>query len=273
MRVAKSVEHALELPAGCDRLEVLYHEGLLTVEPGPALTCSVLIEVLASDEAAATALIAQATPMLTPVGKNATQVQVTVPPGASLDSLRTTWRVQAPASTSLVVRTRKGGVAAHGATSDLEVLGGSGVIDARMNGGSAVLSTTSGSILLNGSYPFADLRTGIGRIDIATPPQSDTPTELRVATQRGGVFLDLRPSQAFDFQFRGLTRLVECDPEVRVQWQQVREIEGVEYTVGRLGNLQTQPQGVLQMESGELVRVRLGSLPEKAADNKATATH
>lgn len=268
LRVAKSVEHALELPGGCERLEVLYHEGLLTIEPGPALTCTVLIEVLASDEAAATALIAQATPMQTTVGKNATQVQVTVPPGASLDSLRTTWRVQAPASASLVVRTRKGGVAAHGAISDLEVLGGSGVIDARMNGGSAVLSTTSGSILLSGSYPFADLRTGIGRIDVATPPAGDSPTELRIATNRGGVFLDLRPSQAFDFQFRGLTRLVECDPEVRVQWQQVREIEGVEYTTGRLGNLQSPPQGVLQMESGELVRVRLGSVPDKTA-----ATH
>ena len=233
--------------------------------PGPALTCTVHIEVLAADEAAAATLLAQATPLLAPTGKNAMQVQVTVPPGASLDALRTTWRVVAPAGSNLVARTRRGSVVAHGATADLEVLGGSGVIDARMNGGSAVLSTTSGSILLSGTYPFADLHTGIGRIDVAMPPAGDTPTELRLATKSGGVFLDLRPNQAFEFQFRGLTRLVECDPEVRVQWQQVREIEGIEYTVGKLGSLLTQPQGVLQMESSELVRVRLASVPDRTA--------
>src|SRR5262249_17750648 len=180
-----------------------------------------------------------------------------LPIGADLDSVRTTWRVRAPSSVSVAVHTRKGAVVARGVTGDLEIDGGSGGIDARMAGGAARLSTTSGSGLLRGDYPLADVKSSGGRIDVQAPPRAAAQVDLRIASDRGGVWLDLRRGQLFAFEFHGELRQVECDPEVRLEWQQVVDRDGVEYNYGRLGNLLATAKGRVQLDAGGPVRVRL----------------
>ena len=48
-----------------------------------------------------------------------------------------------------------------------------------MNGGSASLSTTSGSLILRGDYARASVRSAIGRIDLALPPSRIEPVDVR----------------------------------------------------------------------------------------------
>jgi len=268
-RPSQSADYPVAIPAGVDRLEVQFHDGLLTLETGPRLECSVTVDVLADDPAALQAMAEKARPEFRTSGDGHTAaLQVALPSGADLNDVRTTWRVRAPAGATVAVRTRKGGVVARGATSDLEVDGGSGFVDARMAGGSALLATTSGSVALRGDYVAADLRSVLGRIDVCAPKPSGARLDLRVNCDRGGVYLDLLPGQRFDFQFHGETRQVECDPEVRVQWQQIGEESGVEYTYGRLGDLVAASQGKVVVDANSSVRVRLQPGTESLAASR-----
>jgi hypothetical protein len=257
-RPSQSADYSVAIPAGVDRLEIQFHDGLLTLEPGPRLECSVTVDVLADDPEALQTMAEKARPEFHKASDSRTaSLQVALPSGSDLNDVRTTWRVRAPAGATVAVRTRNGGVVARGATSDLEVDGGSGFVDARMAGGAALLATTSGSLALRGDYLAAELRSSLGRIDVCAPKTNGARLDLRVNCDRGGVYLDLLPGQRFDFQFHGETRQVECDPEVRVQWQQIGEESGIEYTYGRLGNLVAASQGKMVVDANSAVRVRL----------------
>jgi hypothetical protein len=244
----------VELPAGTQRLEVQFHDGLLTLETGP-LSCELQIHLVADAPATVAQLASEVLPSMEVSGQT-TKLQVSVPAGASLDAVRTTWRLRAPAGTAVVARTRRGAVVARGAACNLEVHGGSGVIEAQMAGGSAQLTSSSGSVILRGDYPFADVRSELGRIDLRLPDHDRRDCEVRVVS-KNDVYIDLHRTQLFDFLYFGEERLVHCDPEVRVQWQRNETVDGVDYLRGRLGDLAGERGGQLRLDAMGPVYVRL----------------
>ena len=72
--------------------------------------------------------------------------------------------------------------------------------------------------------------------------------------------------------FLGETHLVRCDPEVRAEWLENVEIDGVDYSKGRAGNLRGNPSGTLWLTATTPVYFRL--LPERpfAATDPAPAS-
>lgn len=257
-RAQRTTTTAVAVPADTRVLEVQFHDGLLTLEPGTAFACDLQIHLLADDATALDPLAAQVVPTTEATGAGTARLQVALPKGADLESVRTTWRLRAPAGTKVVVITRRGAVVARDAPCDLEVRGGSGVVEAQMAGGSADLTTTSGSAILRGDYPRASVHSDLGRIDLRLPGTTATGTAVRVVSKKGDVYIDLRRAQRFDFAYFGEERLVHCDAEVRVQWSGTYEpFDGLRYLLGSLGDLGAARSGSLRLESQGPVRVRL----------------
>ncbi len=261
-RPQQTLAPVVSVPPTATRLEVQFHDGLLTLEAGPVIGCELQIHLVADDQEALTQLAAAVTPRVDTVAAT-TRLQVALPTGATLDAMRTTWRLRAPAGTTVVVTTRRGAVVARDAACNLEVQGGSGVVEAQMAGGSAQLVSSSGSVILRGDYPFADLHSNLGRIDLRLPRTDRRDVEVRVVSKKGDVYVDLRKDQLLDFYFRGEERLVHCDPEVRVQWLQNTPLDGIDYLKGRVGDLAGASGGQLRLDALGPVYVRLQ--PEGAA--------
>jgi hypothetical protein len=162
---------AIAIPAGTKRLEVQFHDGLFAIEHADVASCDIETN-LQADDAASLADYEQASAPVVEHRANdgVLTIRVALPPGARMDAVRSAWRVKAPRNLAVHVATRCGAVVARGYQGELLVDGGSGVIEATMNGGSASLSTTSGSLILRGDYARASVRSAIGRIDLALPP-------------------------------------------------------------------------------------------------------
>ena len=261
IQLSKSTIHALALPSDTQQIGVQFYDGLLQLSPGPTLSCEVTVEVLADNQEQLERLSQTAVPVVTVDQQGAMQLRLDLPTGAKLNAVRSYWRICAPRHLGIKVKTQKGGVAVQGAPCDLEVIGGSGILDARLAGGSAVLETTSGSILLRGTYDTADLSADIGRIDLILPPKLNALTDLRLTSERGGIYIDMPSEQTLNMELQGLPKQMECDPDIRITWDQALETDGIEIHVGRLGNLAKQPQGRLQIKTRDQVQIRLASTP------------
>ncbi|MGE3171919.1 MAG: hypothetical protein AB7O97_04785 [Planctomycetota bacterium] len=261
---------AIELPKGLRALEVQFHDGLLTVEAGTAPECLLEIQLLAEDQEGVDELAAAVAPEVQ-VSADGTRASLSValPNGADLDAVRTNWRVQVPATVAVRAVTRRGAVVARDLQGDLDVEGGSGIVEADMRGGTPRLSTSSGSLILRGDYPFAELVTRLGRVDVRLPEMRPAPVELLAQTGKGDVYIDVCPDQVYDLFFRGDRRLVQCDPEVRVQWVQNVDLDGEDHVQGRLGDLHGQASGMVRLASEGPVYVRLR--PEAVARSRPAA--
>lgn len=228
------------------RIEVQFHDGLLTLEPADAVDCRLEIDLLADDADEVERLAARVGPQIEEGPDGTARLTVALPTGAELDAVRTTWRLRVPAQVAVAVRTRKGAVVARGATGTLEVDGGAGVVDVHMAGGTARLATVSGSLLLRGEYPAAELRSRQGRIDVVLP-REQIPVDVDVASEEGNVYLVVHQGQKFDVQFAGQEDQVRCDPQVRIVWEQIVGHEGVDFLHGQLGDLQAASRGNIRI--------------------------
>jgi hypothetical protein len=110
--------------------------------------------------------------------------------------------------------------------------------------------------MLRGEYPFAELRSDLGRIDLQQPPGAAR-TEVDVRSAQGEVYLDLRRDQQFDLLFAGDQKLVYCDPEVRLDWRMNVPLDGEEFVSGVIGDLRAPVSGRLKISVHGAVRVRL----------------
>ncbi|MEQ1632260.1 MAG: hypothetical protein ABL997_07785, partial [Planctomycetota bacterium] len=242
----RTVAHAIAIPATARRLEVQFHDGLLAVEPGETPSCDLEVHLQASDDEQLDEFERAIAPVVSYRESDATAtVHVALPAGADLAAVRTTWRVRAPANLAIAATTRLGGVVVRGTSCDLRVDGGSGVVEANLAGGTAHLSTTSGSLILRGDYDGALLASVLGRIDLGLPQSRSVPVELRASSAKGDVYVDVRKDQVWDVFFLGETHLLRCDPEVRAEWLENIEIDGVDYSKGRAGNLGGNSSGTL----------------------------
>ena len=258
----RTVTHAITIPPGARRLEVQFHDGLLAIEEGEEPSCTLEVHLQADDAVQLAEFELAVAPVVAFRDADATaSLHVALPPGADLDAVRTTWRLRVPARLAGAITTRRGGVVARGTHCDLEVRGGSGVVEADLAGGKARLSTTSGSLILRGNYADAVVHSNLGRIDLGLPPDGPTPVELRAASQKGDLYIDIRKDQVWDVYFLGETHLMRCDPEVRAEWLENVEIDSLDYSKGRAGNLQGNPCGSLWLQATTPVYVRL--LPER----------
>lgn len=262
----RTVALAPELPAGLRRLEIQFHDGLLALQPGDAPKCTLEAHLQADDEATLKEYEQQTTAALDYDAKSGiASLRVNWPAGADLEALRTTWRVMAPKGLEVVVTTRRGGVVARGTECALVVKGGSGVIEAELAGGSADLETTSGSLILRGDYDRANVKSGLGRIDLGLPLTRSTPSRLEASSEKGDVYVDIRKDQAWDLWFYGEPRWVRCDPEVRAEWHDPETVDGVTWARGRVGALGQPASGALWLGANAPVSMRL--LPERPFAN------
>ncbi|MBK8097003.1 MAG: hypothetical protein IPK26_07845 [Planctomycetes bacterium] len=255
-RATRSVPLPVQLTQAVPpQVEVQFHAGLLLLEPGERLEVSLTAELSAEDEAGLDRL----TPGLLPSVVEAptgTSLQLRLPDGGDLESLATIWRLRVPADTRIRAITRAGAVVARGCQSHLEVQGGTGILEAEMAGATAILSSTSGRIVLRGDYPFAELRSPLGRIDAEMPALASSAFELHVVGGRGDVWLDLQDGQRFELDFRGDLTLVRPDPAVRLEFLQT--IDSIDRPHNRcaLGDLAGLPTGRLRVEANAPVHVR-----------------
>ncbi len=245
------------IPAGTARIEVQFHEGLLTVEHGEVAECELEIRLQAETAEQIERLAEGLRPVLERRDADAALVcHVPLPAGAAMDTMRTTWRLRAPSSLAVAVTTRRGSVAARGFGGALSVTGGNGVIDADLRGGAASLSSASGSILLRGDFTTAELTTQSGRIDLALPPRVDLPPEIDLRSAKGEVFVDIRKGQTYDVLYCGDALMVRNDPEVRLEWLQNVQVGELDCLQGRIGALQGEGCGSLRLRTGGLVSIR-----------------
>lgn len=255
-RATRSVALPIELTrAQPPAVEVQFHAGLLLLEPGDRLEAGLTAELTAADAAGLDPLVPRLRPSVVET-QDGTTLQLPLPDGGELDSLATVWRLRVPADTRIRIRTRAGAVVARQCRSHLEVQGGSGTLEAEMAGATALLSSTSGSIVLRGDYPFAELRSPHGRIDAEMPALASAAFELHVVGGRGDVWLDLQDGQRFELDFRGDLTLVRPDPAVRLEFLQT--IDSIDRPHNRcaLGDLAGLPTGRLRVEAGAPVHVR-----------------
>lgn len=257
--VQPSAWRSRELPVALDgaplrELEVQFYCGALVLEPGPEPTCSLRVDLTAPDAEALQQLDQGLQPQLQRAADGKAVLSIGLPQGAPLDAIHTFYRVQAPKPVKVVVRTQCGAVSVRGFQGDVEVLGGSGGIDARLQGGRAMLQTTTGGIQLRGSYQIADLKSPQGRIDVQMPDTPLLALDLQVQGGKGDVFLDLQAGERVELRYRGETHAVRADPEVRVEWDRVSVDE---FHLGRIGDPDGLPAGSLQLISEGRVSVRL----------------
>lgn len=246
----------IPIPAGTQRIEIQFHDGLLALERGEEARCEVETSLHADDAATLASYEQAAMPLAQPgTGPGTLVVRAALPAGAPLDAVRTAWRLRVPTGTAVAVTTRRGAVVARGMDGDLEVNGGSGVVEASLAGGAARLSTTSGSLILRGSYSRAEVRSTIGRIDLALPPTPSS--EVRATTRKGEIFVEVGKGQWFDARMCGETTLVRCDAEVRGEWNGAEEQDGVRWSRGRLGDVSGAAAGALWLTSESPIYVRL----------------
>lgn len=255
-RAQRTVAVDVPLPEDTSQLELQFHDGLLTLQPGDAPTCRLQIHLVADDEAALAALASGVAPQLTRDGTT-TRLQLAMPVGAPLDSVRSSWHVAAPRQVRVTATTRRGAVVARNVAFDLEVRGGSGVVEAQMAGGAARLSSSSGSLILRGDYPFADVHSELGRIDLCLPALDRSSVDVRASSRKGDIYVDLRKGQRIDLLYFGDERLVHCDPEVRVQWLRNTLVDGNDYLEGCVGDLSGQCNGQLRLHADSQVHMRL----------------
>ena len=262
--------HAVAIPEGTKRLEVQFHDGLFAIEHADVASCDIETS-LQADDAASLADYGQASAPVVEhrASDGVLTIRVALPPGARMDAVRSAWRVKAPRNLAVHVATRCGAVVARGYQGELLVDGGSGVIEATMNGGSASLSTTSGSLILRGDYARASVRSAIGRIDLALPPSRIEPVEVRARNEKGELFVDVGKQQLFELRFLGEPHLVRCDPEVRNAWIGTENVDGIAWSRGRLGDLSSPASGALWIESQSPVYVR--QLPDNPFGTPAPA--
>lgn len=258
----RSVVMQPELPAGLKHLEIQFHDGLLALEPGESVRCSLEAHLQADDEATLVEYEQRTTPALEfDAATGTASLRVNWPAGANLEALRTTWRVAVPADVAVTVTTRRGGVVARGTKCPLTVRGGSGVVEAELAGGVADLETTSGSLMLRGDYDRAKVRSRLGRVDLGLPLARPQAPELHASSEKGDVYVDIRKDQAWDFWFLGETRLVRCDPDVRAEWLDPSTVDGITWARGRVGALDEAACGSLWLSASAPVSMRL--LPER----------
>lgn len=245
---------------GCVRIEIHFHDGLLAIERGDAMRCDVETSLQAESPATLAVYEAAAAPSFERRPDGSMFVQAALPDGAPMDAVRTAWRLRVPDGASVFVTTRRGAIVARGINGALHVDGGSGVVEANLAGGSADIATTSGSLILRGAYAMADVRSTIGRIDLALPSVAQTPSVVKAQSRRGEIFVDVRKASMFDTRFCGEQSLVRCDAEVRCEWNGTENADGVSWSRGRLGDMAGTTMGTLWITTEAPVYVRL--LPE-----------
>ena len=240
---------SIAIPKGTVRLEVQFHDGLFAVEHGEDATCDIETRLQADDAESLVAYERAAEPVVEHRERDGVlTIRIALPPGARMDAVRSAWRVRAPKSLTVAVSTRRGAVVARGLRSGLEVEGGSGVVEATLD---------DGSLILRGNYSKASVRSANGRIDLALPPRRVDLVDVRAATQKGELFVDVGKLQLFDLLFQGEPHLVRCDPEVRNVWIGTETRDGVSYARGRLGDVSATSCGTLQIETLGPISVRL----------------
>ena len=258
-RPTQKLTPTVELAEDLRLIELQFHKGLLTLEPGPRLTCHLQIDLLADDDEKLDQLAARVAPRIDQLSEDSRRLSVELPTGAPMDAVRTTWRLVIPPGVDVVARTRHGSVVSRGAPGDLTVQGGTGVVDVCMAGGHADLSTSSGSLLLRGDYPSAKVRSQQGRVDAQLPPITrDGLVDVQIDSELGTIYLDLHREQQFFLFFSGEEHQVRCDPDVRVAWEQLVPGQDREMLQGRLGDLRAQPpRGQIRLATQQTVHVRL----------------
>lgn len=246
----------IPIPKSTKRIEIQFHDGLLAIERGDEARCEVETSLQADDAEALAAYELAARPIVqSDMQAGTLVVRAALPPGAPMDAVRTAWRLRAPRGAAISVTTRRGAVVVRGMDGELQVQGGSGVVEATLAGGSARLSTTSGSLLLRGDYSRAEVRSTIGRIDLALPPTPSS--EVRATTRKGEIFVEVARGQWFDARMCGETSLVRCDAEVRSEWNGDEQLEGVNWARGRVGDMAGAAAGSLWLTSESPIYVRL----------------
>jgi hypothetical protein len=255
-RPTHKLEPAVELPVGLRLLEIQFFQGLLTLTPAEVASCKLELDVVGEDIEQVSDLSDRLAPRYEQLTPDSLRLSVPLPSGGTLESLRTTWRLELPARTKLVVSTPRGSISIRGAGGQVTVQGGSGVIDARMDGGRAELASTSGSIILRGDYQSAELISKVGRIDAQLPESPLTLVDLAIENQQGETFVDLLPEQHYYLFFRGTESLVRCAPDVRLSWEQIIPDGDNDALQGRVGDLSVSPTGQIQIGSKQTVHLR-----------------
>ncbi|MEC7583706.1 MAG: hypothetical protein VYE77_05265 [Planctomycetota bacterium] len=252
----RQISETLSLPQNARRIEIQFHEGLLTLEPGAEIRCRVQVGLQANDEESLTLLAASIATRVESLPGNVTRLTVPLPTGQPMDAVHTTWRMAVPTGTDIVVKTRKGSVECRGLNGNLTVEGGSGRINARRASGHADLSTTSGELRLRGNYSSARATSLRGRVAVELPPHQDNDRlELQVANDSGNTYLDLQEKQRFELFFKGEEQQLQLDPTVRVNWTQGRPNR--ELLEGEIGDLQAPvSSGEIRLSTEQSVQVR-----------------
>jgi hypothetical protein len=232
-----------------EELEIQFHAGLLTIEPGDRLTCDLQVDLTAEQPIDCETLAngIRAVPV-EDAATGRTQLSVALPPGADLHSIHTTFRLRVP-PIKVLVRTREGAAIVRGFGGKLAVEGGSGVIDVRMDDGEVRLRSTSGSVLLRGSFAVGTVQSRLGRIDVQLPPFGLTNFDVQIEADRGDVYVDVPSGQNLEVEYRGEIPMVRSDAEIRVDWREVRPSDDGEYTVGRIGDPLVLPDGRVRLHT------------------------
>jgi hypothetical protein len=238
-------------------LEVQFHSGLLVLEPGPELRCTLTVDVTARSLDELARLRYQIRPAIDEAADGSkTTIAVALPEGAPLESFQTTYQLQVPAQIRVRVRTRHGNVNVRGYRGSLEVEGGSGRQDIRLDGGSAQLQSVDGRVELRGSYRFAEIHTDSGRIDLELPAPG-LALDLLLGSESGEIRVDMQTSQNLDVRFHGEVEQVRSDPAVRIEWNEVQLVDGVQYHIGRFGDLNAPMDGRIQLQTNAGVFLQL----------------
>ena len=221
VKVERPAITTVELPVtfhnGSPReLEVQLHSGLVVVEPGPELWCELQVDLTGPHGDDLATLVEQTTVVLEEdLESGKTTLRVSQPQGAPLSAVHARYRLRVPSQVRLRVHTRAGEVHLRGFNGDVEVQSDSGLIEARMGGGSADLTTKTGRIRLIGSYSEAALRSESGAVE-ASIPSNGAQVSLELISIRGPVLVGVPDTSVLALEYRGQPGLIRS--EIPVQW-------------------------------------------------------
>jgi hypothetical protein len=200
-------------------VELWLHQGHILVETAPPgsqlVDVAADVTVHADTRETADRLLAGVNRSRARFTERTISLQLTLPLGASLECIETSYRVVVPAGTDLRIVTQSGRVAMRGYDGKALVQTESGDISARLVGGEVQLESGTGTIRLEGSYSQAKLTSRSGPLQVVLPGLAKE-MRIELATECGPMDVESPDGLAGELCYQTTTGKIDAEIPLRV---------------------------------------------------------